>query len=56
MKVPFGSMVRKRATRLVVLFVGEMLTATAMGFFETEIQKAVVGDDARRLTTPLGSE
>src|SRR6266511_806450 len=27
---------------LVVLFLGEMLTATAMGFFEKEIAKAVV--------------
>jgi magnesium transporter len=35
-------MVRKRATWLVILFVGEMFTATAMGFFEAEIAKAVV--------------
>jgi magnesium transporter len=35
-------MVRKRAGWLVVLFIGEMLTATAMGFFEKEISKAVV--------------
>ena len=35
-------MVRKRATWLVILFLGEMLTATAMGFFEGEIEKAVV--------------
>ncbi len=35
-------MVRKRAGWLVVLFLGEMLTATAMGFFEQEIAKAVV--------------
>src|SRR5580704_12083128 len=32
----------KRATWLVILFVGEMLTATAMGYFEAEISKAVV--------------
>ena len=38
---PLG-MVRKRAGWLVVLFLGEMLTATAMGFFEKEINKAVV--------------
>jgi magnesium transporter len=38
---PLG-MVRKRAGWLVVLFLGEMLTATAMGFFEKEIAKAVV--------------
>jgi magnesium transporter len=40
--VSVAQMVRKRAGWLVVLFVGEMLTATAMGFFEAEIQKAVV--------------
>jgi magnesium transporter len=34
--------VRKRAGWLVVLFIGEMLTATAMGFFEKEIERAVV--------------
>jgi magnesium transporter len=39
---PLLMMVRKRATWLVVLFVGEMLTATAMGFFEDEIERAVV--------------
>ena len=35
-------MVKKRASWLVVLFLGEMLTATAMSFFEDEIAKAVV--------------
>jgi magnesium transporter len=39
---PFRTMVKKRATWLVVLFLGEMLTATAMGYFEDEISKAVV--------------
>ena len=39
---PLATMVRKRATWLVVLFLGEMLTATAMSFFEAEIAKAVV--------------
>ena len=39
---PFFDLVRKRASWLVVLFLGEMLTATAMGFFEREIEKAVV--------------
>ena len=38
---PLG-MVRKRAGWLIVLFLGEMLTATAMGFFEKEIARAVV--------------
>src|SRR5262249_27056092 len=39
---PLLAMVRKRASWLVILFLGEMLTATAMGFFEAEIAKAVV--------------
>ncbi|MDB5391977.1 MAG: Mg2+ transporter MgtE [Planctomycetaceae bacterium] len=39
---PFWTMVKKRASWLVVLFFGELLTATAMGFFEKEIEKAVV--------------
>jgi magnesium transporter len=42
MKIALMSMVRKRASWLVVLFLGEMLTATAMGFFEKEIERAVV--------------
>ena len=42
MQTPFVEMVKKRATWLVVLFLGEMLTATAMGHFEDEIAKAVV--------------
>ena len=35
-------MIRKRAGWLAILFVGEMLTATAMAFFEGEIAHAVV--------------
>jgi magnesium transporter len=35
-------MVRKRGGWLMVLFIGEMLTATAMGYFEDEIARAVV--------------
>ena len=42
MKIALTSMVRKRATWLVILFLSEMLTATAMGTFENEIAKAVV--------------
>jgi magnesium transporter len=42
MKINLLSMVRKRATWLVILFLSEMLTATAMGSFEHEIAKAVV--------------
>jgi magnesium transporter len=35
-------LVKKRVSWLVILFLGEMLTATAMGFFEHAIEKAVV--------------
>src|SRR6185295_14571369 len=40
--IALSRMVKKRASWLVVLFLGEMLTATAMGYFEDEIAKAVV--------------
>ena len=42
LEISFASLVRKRASWLVILFLGEMLTATAMGFFENEIAHAVV--------------
>ena len=42
MQIAISRMVKKRAGWLVILFLGEMLTATAMGFFESEIEKAVV--------------
>jgi magnesium transporter len=42
MEIAFSSMIRKRAGWLMALFLGEMLTATAMGAFEEEIAKAVV--------------
>src|ERR1700730_5190007 len=42
MEIALGRMVKKRAGWLVVLFLGEMLTATAMGFFQREIERAVV--------------
>lgn len=42
METPFLELMKKRARWLVILFVGEMFTATAMGFFEAEIAKAVV--------------
>lgn len=35
-------MIKKRATWLIILFISEMLTASAMGYFDHEIQKAVV--------------
>jgi magnesium transporter len=40
--MPIFKLFRKRVGWLIVLFIGEMLTATAMGFFEDEIAKAVV--------------
>jgi magnesium transporter len=39
---PFWTLIRKRAGWLLVLFLSEMLTATAMGRFEGEIARAVV--------------
>ncbi|HND47124.1 MAG TPA: magnesium transporter [Anaerolineales bacterium] len=42
MKIAISKMVQKRATWLIILFISEMLTATAMGNFEHEIAKAVV--------------
>jgi magnesium transporter len=42
MKIAFARMIQKRAGWLTALFLGEMLTATAMGAFEREIEKAVV--------------
>jgi magnesium transporter len=38
----FGPMIRKRAGWLAALFFGEMLTASAMSHYETEIARAVV--------------
>lgn len=40
--VGFGTMVRKRGGWLAILFLGEMLTASAMQFYEMELEKAVV--------------
>ena len=42
LQMRFFSMVRRRAGWLTILFLGEMLTATAMGFFEEQIERAVV--------------
>jgi magnesium transporter len=39
---PLWLLVRKRALWLIVLFLGETLTATAMGYFEHQITRAVV--------------
>jgi magnesium transporter len=42
MRISLWRMIRKRAGWLVILFLGEMLTATAMASFQDEIAKAVV--------------
>jgi magnesium transporter len=42
LQVPLLVMIRKRVGWLAALFLGEMLTATAMGQFEAEIARAVV--------------
>ncbi len=41
-KTPFFSLLRKRAGWLIILFLGEMFTATAMGYFDKEMSKAIV--------------
>lgn len=41
-RTPVFSLIRKRAGWLIILFLGEMLTASAMGYFDGEIEKAVV--------------
>ncbi|HTF93520.1 MAG TPA: magnesium transporter, partial [Verrucomicrobiae bacterium] len=42
LEISLPRMIRKRAGWLAALFLGEMLTATAMGQFEAEIARAVV--------------
>ena len=42
LEMPLLKLFRKRIGWLVVLFLGEMLTATAMAFFQDEIAKAIV--------------
>jgi magnesium transporter len=42
MRISLWKMIRKRAGWLVILFLGEMLTATAMANYQDEIAKAVV--------------
>ena len=42
LQIALPLMIRKRAGWLIILFLGEMLTATAMGFFEKQIERAVV--------------
>lgn len=42
LEIPLLKLFKKRVVWLIVLFLGEMLTASAMGYFEDEIAKAVV--------------
>ncbi len=42
LEMPLFQLFKKRIVWLTVLFLGELLTASAMAFFENEIQKAVV--------------
>ncbi|MCK1977760.1 magnesium transporter, partial [Jeotgalicoccus huakuii] len=42
MRLGFGDMLKKRAGWLGILFLGEMLTASAMQHFEAELEKALV--------------
>jgi magnesium transporter len=42
LEMPLLNLFKKRVLWLVILFLGEMLTATAMAYFEDEIAKAVV--------------
>ena len=40
--LPIPQLIKKRAVWLVILFIGEMLTASAMAFFQDEMAKAIV--------------
>ena len=40
--IPFFKLIQKRVGWLIVLFLGEMLTATAMAYFSDELSKALV--------------
>jgi magnesium transporter len=42
MRIPLWRMIRKRAGWLIILFLGEMLTATAMASYQEELAKALV--------------
>lgn len=42
METPFFDLMQKRGSWLIVLFIGEMFTATAMAFYQNEIASAVV--------------
>ncbi|OGS00387.1 MAG: magnesium transporter [Elusimicrobia bacterium RIFCSPLOWO2_12_FULL_59_9] len=42
LKIALSKIIGKRAGWLIILFLGELFTATAMGYFEKEIARAVV--------------
>lgn len=42
LQISILEMIKKRAGWLTILFIGEMLTASAMGYYEKEIERAVV--------------
>jgi magnesium transporter len=42
LQIKFSEMLKKRAGWLMVLFIGEMFTATALGYFEHILERAVV--------------
>src|SRR4029077_13581764 len=42
MQIGIGQMLKKRGGWLSVLFLGEMLTANAMQYFQGELEKAIV--------------
>jgi len=42
MDLPLLQVIKKRGVWLIVLFLGEMLTASAMAFFEDELSKAII--------------
>lgn len=42
LEMPFWKLIGKRAPWLIILFFGELLTASAMSFFEDEIKKVLV--------------
>jgi len=42
MEISFFRLIKKRVSWLIILFLGEMLTATAMGFFSDTISKFVI--------------
>ncbi len=42
LQISLVEMIKKRGGWLMILFIGEMFTASALGYFENELQKAVV--------------